>query len=296
LGHKDNHRIARRRVLAWLSAAWTLATTRGTPAASSTAAREPPRLLLAREAPPGIDPSPYLVSEKFDGVRAFWDGQRLRFRSGIEVQAPAGFLLKLPAVRLDGELWLGRGRFEALSGLVRRIPGREADWRDVQFQVFELPDGTGDFASRVGQLEMIVGRAGWPQLRAVKHTRLGTAASLQERLDEVVRGGGEGLMLHRADAPYLTGRTGQLLKLKPVQDAEAVVIGHVPGRGKYFGKTGALRVRADDGREFQLGTGLSDAQRADPPAVGARVTFTHRGATGDGLPRFASFLRVRDDL
>jgi DNA ligase-1 len=101
-------------------------------------------------------------------------------------------------------------------------------------------------------------------------------------------------MLHRADALYVTGRNDALLKLKLLDDAEATVIAHVEGKGKYTGKMGALQVETADGKRFQIGTGFSDAQRASPPAIGTLVTYTHRGLTKNGLPRFASYLRVRD--
>ena len=102
-------------------------------------------------------------------------------------------------------------------------------------------------------------------------------------------------MLHRADAPYHAGRSPALLKLKPQHDAEALVLAHLAGRGKHAGRMGALRVRSEDGVEFQLGTGFSDAERAAPPPPGSWVTFTHRGFTAEGVPRFASFLRLRID-
>jgi DNA ligase-1 len=44
-----------------------------------------------------------------------------------------------------------------------------------------------------------------------------------------------------------------------------------------------------------LGTGFTDAQRAAPPAIGTWVTYRYRGTTDKGVPRFASFLRVRED-
>jgi DNA ligase-1 len=131
-------------------------------------------------------------------------------------------------------------------------------------------------------------------LQAVEQQRLADRAGLQRRLQEVVRGGGEGLVLHRADALWQAGRSEALLKLKPLDDAEARVTAHLPGRGKHAGRLGALRVRTDDGVEFLIGTGFSDAQREHPPAVGTMVTYTHRGSTAGGVPRFASFLRVRD--
>jgi DNA ligase-1 len=126
----------------------------------------------------------------------------------------------------------------------------------------------------------------------VAQQRLADRQALAARLADVVQGGGEGLMLHRADAAWQPGRSDALLKLKPMHDAEAVVIGHVAGRGRHAGRLGALRVRGDDGSEFLLGTGFSDHQRDDPPAPGTVVTYRYRGRTAGGVPRFASFLRV----
>jgi DNA ligase-1 len=254
-----------------------------------------PALLLAQTAPTGIDPAGYLVSEKYDGVRALWDGRTLRFRSGLPIAAPADFVARLPAVPLDGELWLGRGRFEALSGLVRRQSPDAAAWGQLRYMVFELPDASGSFASRAQRIATLVQHSGWLQLQAVEQQVLGSPQVLQRRLDEVVASGGEGLMLHRADALYETGRGASLLKLKPLHDAEARVIGHVAGRGRHVGRMGALRVHSADGVDFLLGTGFSDAERESPPPLGSWVTFTHHGHTADGVPRLASFLRVRSE-
>jgi DNA ligase 1 len=254
-----------------------------------------PALLKAQTAAVGIDPAGYLVSEKYDGVRAVWDGRALRFRSGLAIAAPADFVARLPAVPLDGELWLGRGRFEALSGLVRRQLPDAQGWRQLRYMVFELPGEGGDFASRATRIAALVQHHGFAQLQAVEQVRLESPQALQRRLDEVVAGGGEGLMLHRADALYETGRSAALLKLKPLHDAEARVVGHVAGQGRHVGRLGALQVRTALGVEFLLGTGFSDAQRDRPPAVGTLVSYTHRGHTAAGVPRFASFLRVRSE-
>lgn len=242
-----------------------------------------------------LDPSSYLVSEKLDGVRAIWDGQQLRFRSGLAIAAPAAFLQRLPPVALDGELWIGRGRFEALSGCVRRAQPDAAEWAQVRYMVFELPEHPGPFERRARALAEHCAAQGWSQLQAVAQERVATRAALHARLERVLAVGGEGLILHRADAPYVTGRTDALLKLKPFDDAEATVIAHVAGQGRHTGRLGALKVRRDDGAVFHIGTGFSDHQREMPPPVGARVTYTHRGLTGHGLPRFPSFLRVRDE-
>ena len=278
--------LTRRAFTAGLAALPMLACARGR--------ADAPALLLATEAPADVDPAGYLVSEKYDGVRALWDGRVLRFRSGLAVAAPAWFTDRLPALPLDGELWLGRGRFEALSSTVRRHAPDNAEWRQLRYMVFELPGTPGPFAERAARIESIARQMSASPIVAVAQSPVADRAALRQRLDAVVRGGGEGLVLHRADAPNISGRSDALLKLKPLHDAEAMVLGHAPGRGKHQGRLGALRVRNDDGIEFFIGTGFSDAQRESPPAVGSVVTYTHRGVTAASVPRFASFLRVRD--
>ena len=161
--------------------------------------------------------------------------------------------------------------------------------------LFELPGAAGDFAARSSALQRLVATLRVDALIAIEQTTLPDRTALLSRLDEVVRAGGEGLMLHRADAQYESGRSSTLLKLKPIHDADAVVIGHIGGRGKHTGRLGALWVRNAQGTRFALGSGLSDAQRADPPAIGTLVTYTYRGTTAAGTPRFATFLRVRVD-
>lgn len=254
-----------------------------------------PDILLANIYRDGIDVSRYLVSEKFDGVRAIWDGKQLRFRSGNLIHAPEWFLDALPAQPLDGELWLGRGQFERLSGMVRRETPVDDEWRQVRYLIFELPGGEGHFRERAGRIERLVAEVGVPWLQSVRQESVTDTAGLQARLAKVLKAGGEGLMLHLADAPYESGRSDTLLKVKPWLDAEAVVVGHLPGKGKYVGQLGALRVQSPDGRQFSLGSGFTDAQRRDPPPVGATVTYRYRELSASGLPRFASFLRVRDE-
>ena len=207
----------------------------------------------------------------------------------------SGSLTACQKTPLDGELWIGRGTFERLSGIVRKeVPG-DAEWRQVRYMIFELHGAPGTFRERTEAMREIARQANIPWLREIEQFSVVNRNSLQKRMKEIVKAGGEGLMLHRADAPYETGHSATLLKLKSWEDAEAVVIGHLPGKGKYAGVLGALRVRTDDGREFSLGTGFTDQQRRDPPPIGATVTYRYHDLTRHGLPRFASFLRVREE-
>ncbi len=274
---------------------WALLFGLGLAATSISLAAEPPAILLAEVYHDQVDVSRYLVSEKLDGVRAIWDGASLRFRSGKEINAPRWFLDGLPKRPLDGELWISRGSFERLSGIVRRDVPDDAEWRQVRYMIFELPGAPGTFRERAEAMRQIARETNVPWLREIEQFPVVDRNSMQKHLKEVVRAGGEGLMLHRADALYETGRSETLLKVKPWDDAEAVVVGHLSGKGKYVGLTGALRVRTPEGVEFALGSGLSDAQRRDPPPIGATVTYRYRDLTNSGLPRFASFLRVRQE-
>ena len=251
-------------------------------------------VMLAKPWLPSMDPAGYLVSEKLDGVRALWDGRSLRFRSGRLIAAPAWFLEGLPAVALDGELWLRRRSFDALSGTVRKNIPVDVEWRAVRYMAFDLPEQAGAFALRAQRLAEVVASAHLPWLQALDQSHIGHTSGLQARLQEVVTAGGEGLVLHRADALWMSGRSDALRKLKMEPDEEGRVIAQVPGRGKYTGRMGALLLETPEGRRFSLGTGFTDALRSNPSAVGSMVTYRNRDRTVKGLPKFASFLRVRE--
>lgn len=237
--------------------------------ACATSAKAPD-ILLAHIYQQGLDVREYLVSEKLDGIRAIWDGEQLVSRQGHPIHAPAWFTKQFPQQPLDGELWIARGQFELLSATVRQSVPEDAAWKQVTYYVFELPNAAGTFADRARQLEQLAQQANSPYLKAIKQFHVQDEQSLKRTLDSVVARHGEGLMLHLADAPYLTGRNHALLKLKPQLDAEAKVIAYVPGKGKYVGKMGALIVQMPDGLQFKLGTGFTDAERAIHHRLAAR--------------------------
>ncbi|MBD9435251.1 DNA ligase [Pseudoxanthomonas sp. PXM03] len=256
----------------------------------------PPDPMLATPYRDGVPVAAFLVSEKLDGVRARWDGRALWTRGGARIAAPATFTRGWSAEPMDGELWIARGRFDDISALVRRVGTDAQAWRDVRFMVFDLPTHPGPFAERVVRMRSVVSTARNAHLVMIPQQRVDTRAELDAELARVVAAGGEGLMLHRRDARYRAGRSEDLLKYKPHEDAEAQVVAHLPGKGKYAGMMGALQVRTPDGRHFRIGTGFTDAQRAKPPPVGAWLTYRYNGLTSTGLPRFARFMRMRDDM
>jgi DNA ligase-1 len=259
-----------------------------------------PPLMLANVYHPGVALADYWVSEKYDGVRGFWDGQKLLTRGGQLINAPAWFTANWPATPMDGELWAGRGQFQKAASTVRQQSPDDAAWRGMRFMVFDLPAEPGPFTDRLSALNSVVGKLAVPWVQAVPQSKVASHAALQSQLKQITKAGAEGLMLHRGSALYKGERNDDLLKVKTHDDAEAKVVGHIPGKGKYADQLGALLVEisganGQPAKRFKLGTGLTDAQRQNPPAIGSQVTYRYRGLTDSGLPRFASFMRLRED-
>jgi DNA ligase-1 len=264
-------------------------------AAPAALAREAaPSLMLADVYRPGMSLADYWVSEKYDGVRGYWDGKQLWTRGGERVVAPAWFTAPLPRQPLDGELWAGRGRFPHAVSTVRSQTPNDIAWHEMRFMVFDLPTQPGDFTTRLAALRKLLPITDAPWVVPVPQERATTHEALQALLDKTMKMGGEGLMLHRGSSSYRGERNNDLLKVKPYEDAEARVIAHAAGKGKHVGRLGALVVETADGKRFKLGTGLTDAERENPPAIGSWVTYRYNGVTAKGLPRFARFMRVRE--
>jgi DNA ligase-1 len=252
-------------------------------------------VMLANVYRSGMALDDYWVSEKYDGVRAYWDGSLLYTRGGEPIHAPAWFVAGWPQQALDGELWGGRGRFAQTVSTVRKQLADDAAWRELRFMVFDLPAHAGVFNQRLPALQQLLVASKSPWLQPVAQRKVNNHAALQALLEHTVAQGGEGLMLHRGGSHYRAERTDDLLKFKPYDDSEAMVIGHTPGKGKYAGLLGALLVQLPNGVQFKLGSGLSDAQRRNPPAIGSVVTYRYRGFNASGIPRFAVFMRVRQE-
>jgi DNA ligase 1 len=253
--------------------------------------KDGPPLLLAQTWDNAMDLTDWWMSEKLDGVRAYWDGKQFFSRQGNIYHAPDWFVSGLPNVALDGELWIDRKQFQRTVSIVRRQDKCDL-WKEVHFLVFDAPSTTGGFECRLEFLQETFRTSQQPYARLLEHHRCKGLSQLREELARVEALGGEGLMLRQPGSTYETGRSSTLLKIKSFRDAEAVVLSHEPGKGKFKGMLGALGVQLPDGTEFFVGTGLSDAQRTAPPPVGSVITFRYQELSDGGVPRFPSFVRV----
>jgi DNA ligase-1 len=242
----------------------------------------------------GRDITGWLISEKLDGVRGYWDGRQLWSKNGKRFHPPAEFVGGLPDFALEGELWGGRGTFENTVSIVLREEPHDG-WLQLKFAVFDVPTVTGDFTRRLAKALDWFAEHPSPYAFVIPQLPVLHGEQLQQELRRVEQQGGEGLIVRDPGALYTGGRSTQVLKVKEFQDAEAVVVGHLPGRGKNLGRLGALLVELPDGTRFKIGTGFSDEERMNPPALGEVITFKYFGYHGSGIPRFASFLRIRRD-
>ncbi|MDX2082529.1 MAG: DNA ligase [Rickettsiales bacterium] len=263
---------------------------------SSQLLSAPPALQLANIYHKNLKLDQFYISEKLDGVRGYWDGEKLISRQGNIINAPKWFTKCFPENVMDGELWIARGKFELVSKIIRKEIQDENAWHQIHFMVFDLPNETEVFANRFKKLRRIIKLKHCPTLRYVDQFEIDEHSDLMKVLDLIVKNGGEGLMLHRKDSLYTPERNDNLFKLKTFEDAEATVISYVDGKGKYKGKLGALIVENDDKIQFKIGSGFSDEQRKNPPQIGSRITYKFFGKTKNGVPRFASFWRERNDF
>ena len=252
-----------------------------------------PTLMLANVYHEGINLNEYWVSEKYDGVRAIWNGEHLVSRGGNIYHAPKWFIQDLPKTKLDGELWVARQKFEQVVSTVRDKSPDDKAWKQIKFMVFDMPELTTSFDDRLKHMKIVIEDINLPWVKMVEQWKVGSHSILMNELKIITKAGAEGLMLHKGLSLYKGKRSGDLLKVKPYQDAEAIVIKHIEGKGKYTKMLGAMVVEMPNSKQFKIGSGFSDSERRKPPVIGKTITYQYRGKTKNGIPRFATYLRER---
>ncbi len=253
---------------------------------------ERPQLILLKSYHKGMDVKNWSMSEKLDGVRAYWNGQTLYSRSGRKIAAPKWFTKDFPNFKLDGELWTKRGDFEHITSIVNRHKPHNG-WKQITYEIFEVPDAPGSFPERLNRIKSWQQQQPSQYIHIVDQSVCKGPSHLQSFLSEVEQKGGEGVVIRNPDLPYHTGRSQTSLKVKSFQDAECQVTGYKKGRGKFIRMTGALYCQIQDQRVISIGSGLSNEERANPPPIGSIVTYKHNGYTSTGKPRFPVYLRIR---
>lgn len=234
----------------------------------------------------------WVMSEKLDGVRGFWDGTQLLSRQGLPLSPPDYFVQGFPPFAIDGELFSERGKFEEISATVRSANPK--GWYKLKLHVFDVPNAEGDLFARLAVLENYLKDNPQPHIAIIEQIPVKDKAHLHQFFTQIQQLGGEGVVVRNPYSPYIHGRSAQILKLKAVDDEECMVVAHHNGKGKYADKLGAVTCENQRGR-FRIGSGFKDKDRANPPPIGSTITYKYRGLTAQGKPRFATFWRVRND-
>ena len=238
------------------------------------------------------------MSEKLDGMRAYWTKGKLWTRSGIPIVTPDWFIAGLPSRHdLDGELFLGRQMFDECMTIARRTDAG-GDWKKLKFVVFDCPTVKGGIVERLEVAVKLVNDSNNGNVQVHPFSICESEEHLVQELNKIEEVGGEGLMLRHPTALHRGGRSSDLLKVKTFHDDEALVIDYEKGKGKYAGMVGSLMCVTRGGAHFKVGSGLSDNLRTinAAPKKGSVITFKYFELTKDGIPRFPTFLRVRPDV
>jgi DNA ligase-1 len=244
----------------------------------------------------GIVFSDWLMSEKLDGVRGYWDGRRLLSRNGTAFDPPPAFIRNFPDFAIEGEIWGGRATFEKTVGIIKK-QGPHAGWLKLKFAIFDVPAAPGGFEERLSRAADWFSEHPSEFAFVIGHRPVESEAHLSAELNRIERLGGEGIILRRRGSPYTAGRSRDILKVKRYSDMEAVVIAHLAGKGRNEGRMGSLLVELPDNAiRFRIGSGFSDRLRENPPPIGSLVTFKFYGFYASGIPRFPSFLRIREEF
>ena len=256
-----------------------------------------PPVMLAETWDGTQDLSGWLMSEKLDGIRAYWDGSAFWTRAGSKIAVPDGFAEGLPTHPLDGEMWTGRNQFQLCSSILRKKVPNPIEWVKVEYRIFDRPDDTHHipFRDRVQMLNDWYEEKHPPHASVLLQIPCENNDHLHEALAITIRANGEGVIVRDPESVYVNGRSGFMLKVKPTWDAEAKIIGYNDGKGKYTGFVGSFAMEMPNGKQFALNV-KGDALRKRPPPVGTVVTYTYKGLTDDGIPRFAEYQRIRTDV
>jgi len=231
--------------------------------------------------------SGWVVSEKLDGIRAYWSGTKLLTRSGKEINAPRWFTRDYPPFEIDGELWSKRADFENISSIVRdKVPSES--WREIKHYIFEVPNAKGGLLQRLEKVKAYQSDI----IKVLPQIKIKNQKELYRFLKEIETKRGEGVVVRDPNAPYIDRRTHKALKLKSFKDDECIVVGYTKGRGKFKNMVGAIECQMKNGTLFKIGTGLSNQIRKTPPPIGEEITFKYQNLTKYGKPRFPVFLRV----
>lgn len=255
---------------------------------------EVPKLFSLKVYRNDLNVTGWVMSEKLDGVRAYWDGNQLISRSGRVLSPPQSFTQGFPSFALDGEIWSRRGEFEHIASIVNTKENK-AGWDELTYNIFEVPHQKGGLLQRLNVLEAYLHLHTAEKLHILNQIIVNDDEDVRSFFEKVIARGGEGIVLRDPNEAYYTGRTSSALKYKSFTDAECMVTAVIEGKGKFSGQLGAVKCDYQ-GKIIKIGSGFTSEQRKRSFETGTVVSFKYYGLTHLGNPKYPVFLRVRTDV
>jgi len=236
------------------------------------------------------DTTKWVMSEKLDGIRAYWNGKELLSRSGKKIHAPKWFTKDYPKFEIDGELWTKRGDFENISSIVRdKIPSSK--WSEIKHYIFEVPNAKGGLFQRLEKVKPYENE----YIKILPQIIIRNIEHQKSYFLDIINNNGEGIVVRDPKSLYINKRTSKALKVKNFKDTECEIIGYTDGKGKYLDKVGAIVCQLSNKITFKIGSGMNDKFRNNPPKIGTKITFKYQNMTKYNKPRFPIYLRIRDN-
>ncbi len=230
------------------------------------------------------------MSEKLDGVRAYWTGKELLTKTGTKIYAPNWFIKDFPPFELDGELWTKRNDFENIQNIVLD-ENPTIKWEGITYNIFEVPNTNGDFNKRLEKIKLWLDSNPNKYIKIIPQKICKNEIELDNFLKELLKQKAEGVIIKNPNLDYFVGRSDDILKVKNFYDDEGLVIGLNYSKDNKFK---SLKIKLNNGVVFNLGGGFSDIERKNPPKIGDIVTFKYYDLTKNNKPKFASYLRIRN--
>lgn len=231
----------------------------------------------------------WVMSEKLDGIRAYWTGKELLTRKGNKIYAPAWFTKEYPPFEIDGELWTTRKDFENISSIVRDKKPSKA-WKEIKHYIFEAPNAKGGLFTRLEKVKPYESDI----IKIIPQIKIKDKNNLKTLLHNIKQKGGEGVVVRDQNSLYIEHRSSKALKVKTFLDKECRIIAYNEGHGKYSGLLGSVTCQLENNVTFKIGSGFSLEERKNPPKIGSLITFKFKEFTKYGKPRFPVYLRVRE--
>lgn len=247
-----------------------------------------PELLLLKNYTKDSNVTGWMMSEKLDGVRAYWDGEKLFSRSGRILNTPKFFTKNFPKHELDGELWIKRESFSSVVSIINTKQETQR-WKEIRYKIFEVPNAKGNLEQRLDKVKIS------KYISVIEQIKVKNKEHLKNFLKSVEDKSGEGIVVRDGNYPYYTGRTNKAFKVKSYKDEECRVVAYNKGNGKYENLLGSLSCRMNNRKVIKIGSGFNDEERRNPPNIGSIITFKYYGLTSKGNPRFPIFLRIKQE-